>query len=74
MVLLAAAVGLLLVALGHSRRGAGVLGGAAWVGAVVRLMMPEGLIGPLGVRSKAFDVSFFTVLALLLTSITVLGY
>ena len=74
MVLLIAAAGLILVALGHWRRGAAVLGVAAWAGAVLRLTVPDAAIGPLGVRGRLFDVVFFAVLALLLTLGTTIGF
>ena len=72
-VLLVAGVGLLLVAIGHWRRGAAVLALAAGVAVLLRLSIPDGLIGPLGVRSRAFDVAFLVVLALLFALGTTVG-
>lgn len=74
MVLLIAAAALILVALGHWRRGAALLGVAAWVGALLRLTVREAVIGPLGVRGRTFDVVFFAAFALLLTLATTLGF
>jgi hypothetical protein len=62
-VLLVLGVGLLLVATDHWRRGATVLGAAAFLAGVLRLVVPERFIGVLAVRSKAFDVIFAFVLA-----------
>ena len=62
------------MATGHWRRGAAVLAGAAAVGAVLRLVTPEGSIGPLGVRSRAFDVTFLLALAALFTVATTVGF
>jgi hypothetical protein len=73
-VLLIAAIGLVLIAFTHWRRGAAVLGLAAWVGALLRLTVREAAIGPLGVRGRAFDVAFFAALGLLLTLATTLGF
>lgn len=73
VVLVIAAVGLLIIALGHWRRGAAVLGVAAWVGALLRLTVRDSAIGPLGVRGRPFDVTFFAALGLLLTLGTGIG-
>lgn len=74
VVLLIAAIGLVLIAFTHWRRGAAVLGLAAWVGALLRLTVREAAIGPLGVRGRVFDVAFFAALGLLLTLATTLGF
>lgn len=74
VVLLVAAAGLVLIATGHWRRGAAVLGAAAWVGALLRLTVREAAIGPLGVRGRAFDVMFFAAFGLLLTLTTTIGF
>lgn len=74
VVLLVAALGLLLILLGHWRRGAAVLGVAAWVGALLRLTVRDAAIGPLGVRGRGFDVTFFVAVGLLLTLATTLGF
>ena len=66
VVLVVVAVGLVIVATGHWRRGAAVLGAAAAVGAALRLVVPDGAIGPLGVRGRLFDVGFIGALAVLL--------
>jgi hypothetical protein len=74
VVLVIAAVGLLLIAFTHWRRGAAVLGIAAWVGALLRLTVRDAAIGPLGVRGRVFDVVFFACLGLLLTLATTIGF
>lgn len=74
MVLLVVAAGLIVIALGNWRRGAAVLGVAAWVGALLRLTVRDASIGPLGVRGRAFDVTFFVAVALLLTLATTIGF
>ncbi len=63
VVLIAVAAALVVIATGHWRRGTAVLGTAAAVGAALRLVVPESVVGPLGVRGRTFDVSFLTVLA-----------
>jgi hypothetical protein len=73
LVLLVAAAGLLWVAGGHWRRGAAVLAAAAGFAAGLRLVVPDGSIGPLAVRSRAFDVTFLGALALLLALATTVG-
>lgn len=74
VVVLVGLVGLLLVASGHWRKGAAVLGAAAGVGAVLRLVVPPRLIGPLEVRGRRFDVLFLGVLTVLLAVATTVGY
>lgn len=72
-VLLVAGVGLLLVATGHWRRGAAVLAISAGVAVILRLSIPDAFIGPLGVRSRTFDVVFLISLALLFALATTVG-
>ena len=74
VVLVVVAVGLLVVATGHWRRGAAVLGAAAAVGAALRLLVRDGSIGPLGVRGRAFDVTFLGVLAVLFIVSSTVGF
>jgi hypothetical protein len=73
VVLLVAAVGLALVLGGHWRRGAAVLAVTAGVAALARLFVPDGAIGPLAVRSRAFDVLFLAGLALIFVLGTTIG-
>ena len=63
VVLLVVVVGLLLIATDHWRRGATALGAAAGLAALLRLVIPEGSIGVLAVRNRAFDVLFLLALA-----------
>jgi hypothetical protein len=74
VVLLVVVVGMILIAFTHWRRGAAVLGIAAWVGALLRLTVRDAAIGPLGVRGRTFDVVFFATFGLLLTLATTLGF
>lgn len=67
-------VGLLWIAAGHWRKGAAVVGSAAAVAAILRLVVPGGYIGPLGVRSRLFDVLFLLGLAVLFTLATTVGF
>ncbi len=66
VVLTIVAVGLVLVATDHWRRGGATMASAAAVGSILRLVVPERFLGPLAVRSRPFDVVFFAVLAMLL--------
>lgn len=52
------AVGLLLVVLGHWRRGTVLIGAALCAGAGLRAFLPRQMAGLLQVRSWAFDVTF----------------
>jgi hypothetical protein len=74
VVLVVVAIGLLVVATGHWRRGAAVLGVAAAIGAALRLLVRDGSIGPLGVRGRTFDVAFLAVLAGLLLIGSTVGF
>lgn len=74
LVVVVGLVGLLWIATGHWRRGAAVLGAAAAVAAVLRLVVSDGSIGPLGVRSRLFDVLFLLALAVLFTLATTVGF
>ncbi len=74
LVMVVAGIGLLLIAAGHWRRGAAVLGASAGVGAILRLVVREGDVGPLAVRGRTFDVAFLGALALLLILATTIGF
>lgn len=52
------AIGLVLVVLGHWRRGTVLIGTAPLVGAALRGFLPRHLVGLMQVRSRAFDVTF----------------
>ncbi len=73
-VLVVVAVGLLIVATGHWRRGAAVLGAAATLGAALRLLVRDASIGPLGVRGRTFDVAFLGALAVLFIVSSTVGF
>ena len=74
VVLVVVAAGLVVIATGHWRRGAAVLGGAAAIGAVLRLVVRDGAIGPLGVRGRTFDVSFLGALAVVFIAGSTVGF
>lgn len=61
VVLAIVAVGLVLIAVAHWRRGTGALAGAMLLAGGLRLVLSERVIGVLAVRGKAFDVSFYAV-------------
>lgn len=77
LVLLGVAVALGFIVLERWRRGAFLLGVAALAAAALRLVVPEERARLLGVRSKRFDVGFYTgigaVILWLATSIDSLG-
>jgi hypothetical protein len=64
-------LGMLLVANSRFRRGATLLAVAMALAAVLRLTVAEGRLGPLAVRSKAFDVLFCGGLAVILTVLVI---
>lgn len=55
-------IGLVLVGLARFRRGSTVLAAALLLVAALRLVLPADRLGPLAVRSRAFDVLFCAVL------------
>ena len=61
-VLAATGVGLTLVATGPWRLGLGVIGGSLLFGALLRLVIPNGSAGMLGMRPKLVDVMALLVL------------
>lgn len=73
VVLAIVAVGLLLIAFAHWRRGAGALALAMLLAGGLRVVLSERVIGVLAVRGKVFDVTFYAAagLAMLLLTITV---
>jgi hypothetical protein len=62
--LLGVGVGVLVTATGHWKRGTGLVGLALAMAMVMRLLLPERLVGLLGVRSRAVDVACLAVLAI----------
>ncbi|HLS78360.1 MAG TPA: DUF3017 domain-containing protein [Nocardia sp.] len=62
VVLLVVLVAVVFVAWDRWRRGALIFGGAALLGAVLRLCLPSVRVGLLAVRSKPFDVGALTLL------------
>jgi hypothetical protein len=73
-VLVVVAVGLLIVATGHWRRGAAVLGAAATLAAALRLLVRDASIGPLAVRGRTFDLAFLGALAVLFIVSSTVGF
>lgn len=61
IVLAIVALGLVLIALAHWRRGTVALAGAMLLAGLLRLVLSERVIGVLAVRGKAFDVTFYAV-------------
>lgn len=55
-------IALVLVALARFRRGSTVLAAALLLTAALRLVLPADRLGPLAVRSRAFDVLFCSAL------------
>jgi len=72
VVMLIAAIGLLLFATAHWRRGSVLLGVSALVGAALRAFVPDALVGVLAVRGRTFDVLFLLVLAASFAALVVL--
>ena len=72
-VVVVVAVGLVFVSTGHWLRGSAVLGAAAGIGAILRLVVPERAIGPLRVRGRLFDVFFLGAIALMFTLASTVG-
>jgi hypothetical protein len=68
-VLVAVAIGLLLVTFDHWRRGIVVIGLALIGAAVLRLLLPVRRVGFLAVRSRSVDVVLLAGTGLLLTVI-----
>nr|WP_206025510.1 DUF3017 domain-containing protein [Rhodococcus sp. 14C212] len=68
-VVIAAAV--ILVVADRWRRGAFVFGGATLLAGLLRLWMPEDLVGVLAVRSRTFDVSALLVVGGLIIALAV---
>lgn len=71
-VVLVILIGLLVVARDEWRIGSGILAGAALLGAVLRATLPTRWIGPLAVRSRAFDVAIFVALTAVLASMALI--
>lgn len=69
LVLLVVLVGLLLVATDHWRKGATAMGAATGLAAGLRLVLPEGWVGVLAVRSRVFDVVFLLAMTGLLVAL-----
>ncbi len=71
VVVIALIVGLLLVAAAHWRRGASILAIDALVVAILRVALPERVLGSLAVRSRWFDVVFLLVVGGLLGAMAI---
>jgi hypothetical protein len=68
-VLVTVGVGLLVVTIGHWRRGLVVIGLTLVVAAVLRLLLPERTVGFLAVRSRPVDVVLMAGCGITLTVI-----
>lgn len=73
IVLLIVVAGLILCSLAYWRRGSTLLGGAAGVAAVLRVVVPESDVGVLAVRSRAFDVTFLLLIAALFAGLVLVS-
>jgi hypothetical protein len=63
-VLILAAVGVAVTAVGPWRQGAGYVGGALLLACLVRLLLPERMAGLLRVRRKVVDVAILGLMGL----------
>ncbi|NEK58064.1 DUF3017 domain-containing protein [Geodermatophilus sabuli] len=70
VVLVAVAVGLLMVAVEHWRRGLVVIGLALVAGGLLRLLLPVRRVGFLAVRSRPVDVVLLAGVGIALTAVT----
>lgn len=59
--LLGVAVGVAWAGIGHWRRGSTLIGATFVLATVLRMVLPERLVGLLGVRSRAVDVACLAV-------------
>jgi hypothetical protein len=66
-VLITVGVGLLVVTVGHWRRGLVLVGLALVVGGLLRLLLPERRVGFLAVRSRPVDVVLMAAAGVALT-------
>lgn len=66
------AAGVSVAATGHWKRGTGLIGLAFAIATVLRLVLPDRLVGLLGVRSRVVDVACLAVLALGITVLVLL--
>lgn len=66
LVLCGVAGGLAVVAADHFKRGGVLIAGSVLLGALARLVLPEGKVGMLAIRGRVLDVLMMTTLALAL--------
>jgi hypothetical protein len=71
LVLCGIAGGLIVVAMNHFKRGGVLIAGVVFLGALARLVLPEGRVGMLAIRGKVFDAALMTSLALALGFVAV---
>lgn len=69
LVLLAIAVGVAWVGLGHWKRGSTVIGAAFVLGTLLRAFLPEKQVGLLGVRTRAVDVACLAALGVAIVAL-----
>lgn len=69
LVLLGVLIGLLLIAMGHWRRGPVLLGVALLVAAAMRGMVPPERAGLLAIRSRAVDVLLYSGFGLVIIAV-----
>jgi uncharacterized membrane protein len=75
LVLLLVLIGLLLVALGHWRRGSVLLGIALLLAATLRAVAPQERMGLLAIRSRTVDILLYSGLGLVIIAVatTIVG-
>ncbi|MCI2419381.1 DUF3017 domain-containing protein [Saccharopolyspora sp. K220] len=71
LVLLVVLIGLLLISLGHWRRGSMLLGGALLLGAALRAVVPQERIGLLAIRSRTVDILLYGGFGLVIIAVAV---
>lgn len=70
IVLVGMAAGLTYTGMHHFKRGSVIVGAFVCLGALLRLVLPERLVGLLAVRSRAVDVIIMFVLGLAIAAVT----
>jgi hypothetical protein len=75
LVLAVVAIGMVLVALQHWRRGTSVIGGALLLAAALRVVVPQAHAGLIALRSRSVDVLCYSGLglAIVVVAVTITG-
>jgi hypothetical protein len=72
LVLLVLLAGLTMAGLGYVRRGPALVGGAALLGAALRLVLSDEQAGLLAVRRRSVDVAVLSVLGVAVVALTLI--